>query len=206
MNFTSLADETAVKRTIEAVSSRGIKVELTENKQEALTKLQTLIPVGATVMTGASVTLKEIGFEELLKNGNHQWRNFKGEILAEKDPVKQSRMRKEGTLSDYFVGSVHAIAETGEIVVASATGSQFPSYSLSSSNVIWVAGIQKITPTLDSALQRIREFSLPMEDKHVKELGNSRGSFIGKILIFEREASFLRRKVTLILVKELLGF
>jgi len=32
------------------------------------------------------------------------------------------------------------------------------------------------------------------------------GSMIGKVLIFEREAAFLRRKVTLILVNEVLGY
>jgi hypothetical protein len=39
----------------------------------------------------------------------------------------------------------------------------------------------------------------------LKSLG-APGAMIGKLLIFEREAAFLQRKVTLILVNEVLGF
>ena len=206
MNFSSIPNDDIINNTIEAVASRGIKVELVNNKVEALEKLKTLIPAGATVMTAGSATLREIGFDDILIKGEQNWRNFKGELLAEKDIAKQWKMRKEATLCDYFIGSVHGIAETGEIVIASATGSQIPSYAYSSTNVIWIAGAQKITPTLESAIQRTREYTLPLEDKRIKDAGNTKGSYIGKLLIFERETPFLRRKVTLILVKEVLGF
>jgi LUD domain len=115
-------------------------------------------------------------------------------------------MRMQGTLAEYFLGSVNAIAETGELVFASATGSQLPAYAYSSRNVIWVAGAQKIAPTLEDALRRIREYVLPMEDQRQKGSGNKSGSFIGRILIFEREPAYLRRNLVLILVNEVLGF
>ena len=137
-----------LQKTIEAIRIRGVTVTLVEKKESALTQLQALIPAGATVMTGASITLQQIGFTALLMGKKHPWRNFKDEILAEKDPAKQAALRKQGTLADYFLGSVHAIAETGEILTARATGSQLPAYAFSSRHVIWVAGTQKITPTL----------------------------------------------------------
>ncbi len=105
-----------------------------------------------------------------------------------------------------FLGSVNAIAETGELVFASATGSQLAPYAYSSRNIIWVAGAQKITPTLDEALRRVRDYVLPLEDQRQKSVGNAAGSFIGRILIFEREPAYLRRSLTLILVNEALGF
>ena len=206
MNYNTLPNPDHLQKTIEAIRTRGVTVTLVETKESALTQLQALIPAGATVMTGASVTLQQIGFEALLMGGKHPWRNFKDEILAEKDPARQAALRKQGTLADYFLGSVHAIAETGEIIIASATGSQLPAYAFSSSNVIWVAGTQKITPTVETALQRVRDYVLPLEDQHMKQLyGNEAGSFIGKLLIFEREAPYLRRNVNL-LVNEVLGF
>jgi L-lactate utilization protein LutC len=190
---------------MEAVKARGITVELVETKEAALARLQTLIPAGAVVMTGGSVTLTQIGLNALLISGNHPWRNFKADLLAEKDPAKQSAMRLQGTLAEYFLGSTNAIAETGELVFASATGSQLPAYAFSSRNVIWVAGAQKIVPTLDDALRRVREYVLPMEDQRQKDMGNKGGSFIGRILIFEREPAYLQRKLVLILVNEVLG-
>jgi L-lactate utilization protein LutC len=188
------------------VKARGIAVELVEKKEDALAKLEKMIPSGSTVMTPGSVTLQQIGFEELLKSGKHPWRNFKAEILAEKDPVRQTVLRKEATLSEFYVGSVNAIAESGEIVIASATGSQLSPYAFSSRNVIWVAGAHKIVPTLEDAIRRVREYALPLEDQRMKSVGISAGSFIGKILIFEREAAYLRRNVTLLLVNEVLGY
>ena len=206
MSYTALPDPDQLQRTIEAVKARGIKVELVETKEAALARLQALIPAEAVVMTGGSVTLTQIGLDELLISGSHPWRNFKADLLAEKDPVKQSAMRLQGTLAEYFLGSVNAIAETGELVFASATGSQLPAFAFTSRNVIWVAGAQKIAPTLDEALRRVREYVLPMEDQRQKNAGNKNGSFIGRILILEREPSYLRRNLTLILVNQVLGF
>jgi hypothetical protein len=77
-------------------------------------------------------------------------------------------------------------------------------YAYSSQNVIWVAGAQKITPSLEDAIRRIREHSLPTEDQNAKNAG-APGSFIGKLLIFEREAAYLKRNVVLLIVNEVLG-
>jgi len=155
-------------------------------------------------MTGASITLQQIGFEEVLISKAHPWVNLKDELLAEKDPARQAELRRKSILAEYFLGSVHAIAETGEIVIASATGSQLPSYAFSSPNVIWVAGAQKITPTLDDAIRRVREYNFPRENQRMKDMGYP-GSMIGKLLIFERESPYLNRHITLILVKEAVG-
>ena len=193
-----------VEKTMAAVRERGIKAELVETKEAALARVKELIPAGATIYNGASITLAQIGFDELLKTGNHPWRNLKGEALAEKDMARQMQLRRQGVLADYYLGSVHAIAATGEIVVASATGSQLAAYAYSSSNILWVAGAQKITPSLQEAIQRVREHSLPTEDQNAKNAGRP-GSFIGKLLIFEREADYLRRNLRLILVNEILG-
>ncbi|HTR80494.1 MAG TPA: lactate utilization protein [Bacteroidota bacterium] len=206
MNFNLLPAMDRVEKTISALKDRGVSAHLVESKEAALKMIRTAIPSGASVMTAASVTLKQVGFEDVLKTGDHPWKNLKGEILAEKDPAKQSVLRKQATLADYYLGSVHAIAETGEVVIASMSGSQISSYAYSSKNIIWVAGTQKIVPSLDDAIRRVREYVLPLEDEHMKSLGNKNGSSIGKLLIFEREAPHLRRSVTLVLINEILGF
>ncbi len=206
MSFSSLANEQTIAKTVEAVSARGVSVEVVDTRINALARVKALIPAGSTVQTGASLTLREIGFEDLLVSKDHPWQNLKDAILAEKDPARQTLLRRQATLADYFLGSVHAISQTGEIVVASMTGSQLGSYAYAARNVIWVAGAQKITATLDEAIRRVREYVLPHEDERMrKSSGGKMGSMIGKLLIFEREAPFLARRVTLLLVKESLG-
>ncbi len=206
MTYDTLPAPERIQRAVESVNARGIHAELVETKEAALERVKTLIEPGCKVMTGGSVTLKQIGFEEILISGNHPWRNFKADLLAEKDPVRQSAMRREGTLVEFYLGSVNALAETGELVFASGSGSQLPAYAFNSRNVIWVAGAQKITPTLDDALRRVREYVLPLEDQRQKDLGNKAGSRINKILIIEGEPAYMRRNLTLILVNQVLGF
>jgi hypothetical protein len=206
MAYDILPAPETIQRAVESVNARGIHTVLVETKEAALERVTVLIPPGSVVMTGGSVTLKEIGFEDILVSGEHPWRNFKADLLAEKDPVKQSALRRQGTLAEYYLGSVNAIAESGELVFASGSGSQLPAYAFTSRNVIWVAGAQKIAPTLEDALRRVREYVLPLEDQRQKSLGNKAGSHINRILIIEGEPAYLRRNLTLILVNQVLGF
>lgn len=206
MAYDSLPEPERVQRTLESVNARGIHAELVETKEAALERTKELIPPGALVMTGASVTLQQIGFEAILISGDHPWRNFKADLLAETDPVKQAALRRQGTLAEFYLGSVNALAETGELVFASGSGSQLPAYAYTSRNVIWVAGTHKITPTLEDAFRRIHEYVLPLEDQRQRSVGNRAGSQINKMLIIEREPAYVRRNLTLILVNERLGF
>jgi hypothetical protein len=186
-----------------SLKSRNIDVELLKDRGEALRRITELIPDGAEIMMGSSKTLSEIGFLGLVKSGREGWRNLKESINNVTEPERRYELRSKSTLSQYFLGSVHAVAETGEVVVASNTGSQLPSYVYNSPNVIWVVGTQKVVPTLDMALKRIWEYCLPLEDNTMKASGQH-GSIIGKLLIFEREVSHFR-KIRMLLVEEKLG-
>ena len=95
-----------IQQTIAALEKRGVKVHAVETGAEALDRVNQLIPAGASVMTGASKTLQQIGFEDLLKAGKHPWVNLKDDVLAEKDLAKQAHLRRQSTMADYFLGSV----------------------------------------------------------------------------------------------------
>jgi hypothetical protein len=205
MRWTTLPDRATVERTISALGQRNIHAQSAGDEKEALARLVDLIPAGADVMTGASRTLDQIGFTDMLKSGEHRWKNVKAEMLAEPDPVKQLELRERATLSEYFVGSAQAVTQAGEVVIASASGSQISAYAYGAKNMIWVVGTQKIVPTLEDALRRVREYTLPLEDQRMKSLGYP-GSFLGKTLIFEKEGSQRGRKIYLIFVEKPLGF
>lgn len=172
---------------------------------DALAKIKELIPEGASVMNGSSVTLEQIGFVDYLKSDEHKWNNLHAGIVAEKDPVKQHVLRKLALLADFYLGSVHAMAETGEFIIASNTGSQLPHVVFSSDNLIFVVGQQKIVPDLPAAMKRLEEHVVPMENQHMTEKYGV-GTQLNKIVIFKGESSYSKRKINIILVKENLGF
>lgn len=205
MNYAALASQTTVDTTAAALRANNVEVFVVNGSHNALAKIKEFIPSGASVMNGSSRTLEQIGFVDYLKAGSHGWKNLHEGILAEKDPAKQSQLRKQAVLSDYYLGSVHALAETGEFVIASNTGSQLPHIVFTSPNLIFVVSTQKIVPTLPDAMKRLYEHVIPLEDERMKGL-YGKGTYPSKIVTFNRENPITGRKVRMILVNEKLGF
>lgn len=204
MNFNTLASEETISKTIDAITKRNVTVHRAKTKADALELIKTLIPAQSPVMSGSSTTLNEIGFTDLMISGNHSWKNVKADIVAETDPAKQTELRQRSVLAPYFLGSVHALTEDGQALVASASGSQIPSYAYTSDNVIWVAGTQKIVPTLAEAMKRVTDYVFPLEDDRMQKAMGF-GSTIAMWWVFEKSI-LPNRKYHLILVDEVLGF
>jgi L-lactate utilization protein LutC len=200
-----LATKETVDKTVKALAAKNIETVVVKNKAEALDAIKKLIPQGASVMNGSSVTLEQIGFVEYLKSGTHGWNNMHAAVLAEKDPAKQATLRKQAALSDYYLGSVHALTTAGEFIVASNTGSQLPHIVFTSPNLIFVVSTKKIVPTLPDAMKRLEEYVVPLEDKHMMEKFGV-GTALNKIVIFKNENPRLGRIVHMILVEEDVGF
>jgi len=204
IDYTTPASAERVSQTAAAVEARGIKVKVVDSAAAALDSVRSLIPSGATIMTGASKTLQQIGLEKILTEKDHPWVNLKDEMLAQTDPALQMELRMKSILSPYYLGSVQAITENGEIIIASASGSQLPAYAFSSRNVIWVAGTQKIVPTLQDALDRLHNYSLPKENERA-QAAYGMNSVLAKILIVAQEPPMMQRSINLILVNEPVG-
>ena len=156
MDYAALASQQIIDQTLEALKARNVLPQFVQNKTEAMEAIKKLIPAGATVMTGSSTSLNQIGFVDLLKSDQHPWNNLKDAIVAETDPAKQNELRRQSSLAEYFLGSVHALTVSGELLIASASGSQLGPYAFTSDNVIWVVGAQKsslrlMTPSSVSA-------------------------------------------------------
>src|SRR6266404_5059438 len=105
MKYNELATKTSLEKTVAAMKEKGYEPIVVKTKSEALAKIKEIIPDGASVMNGASVTLEQIGFIDYLKSKHHKWNNLHEGIVAEKDPVKQTELRKKSVLSDYYLGS-----------------------------------------------------------------------------------------------------
>jgi L-lactate utilization protein LutC len=205
MRYDQLASDISVATTAKGLAERGMAAEVLSNGAAALARIKELIPKGVTVMNGSSVTLEQIGFVEYLKSGEHGWNNLHAGILAENDKEKRAALRQQSSLSEYYLGSVHALAETGEFLIASNTGSQLPHIVFTSANLVYVVSTKKIVPTLADAFNRLDEHVIPLEDKHMMDLYKVH-TFPSKTVVVRRENPMMGRKVTVLLVAEDLGF
>lgn len=205
MDYTTLAPQEMIDATIENLAQRAIKASIAQTKEQALEIIKTMIPAGASVMNGSSVTLEQIGFVDYLASGAHQWNNLHAAVLAEKDQARQAVLRKQAILSDWYLGSAHAVAQTGEMVFGSNSGSQLPHILYTSPNVLLVISTKKIVPTLRDALDRLESFVVPLEDQRMRQKYNV-GTALNKEVIFRGENPKSGRNIHAIFVKESLGF
>jgi len=200
--YTALASEASLETAAQNLTENGMTAHIVESAADARRLALELMPDGAEVFTAASKTLEEIGLLDAIENST-RLRSVRA-TLKEMDMATQwDEMRALGARPDVVVGSVQAVTEQGQVVAASASGSQLGPYVGGAGKVIWVVGSQKIVPTLDDAMRRVEEYALPLEDARAR-LAYGQGSFIGKVLTFHRE--YMPDRINVILVREKLGF
>ncbi len=205
MAYDTLASEDTITRTLEALAARHFKPEHAATGEVALARIRELIPAGASLMNGASRTLEQIGFVDLLKEKTHDWNNLHDAIIEETDEARRAELRAHAVVSDWYLGSAHAITEDGQIHIASNSGSQLPHLAFTSPNIVLVVGTHKIVKDLAEAGQRLNERIIPLEDERMKEVYGY-GTAHMKTLILHGENPAIGRNVHLILVDEVLGF
>jgi L-lactate utilization protein LutC len=201
--WTKIPSAANLNKTVEALKKRNLSVIVLDSKAHALQKLKEMIPAGAEVMTGSSTTLQQIGFTDYYLSGKNPWKCLATEIRDENDGEKRAALRRKSVTADYFLGSVGAVAETGELVAVDQSGSRVGAYPFAAKKVILVVGYQKITPNLEEAMRRIREYVFYLEDERAKKAYGIGTSF-GKWVIIERE--IVKDRISILIVKEPLGF
>ncbi|MDD4954055.1 MAG: lactate utilization protein [Candidatus Omnitrophica bacterium] len=185
------------------------------DKKEAADRILEIIPGDASVGLSGSVTLEEIGIIKALEaRGTNVFNQYRPGVSREEG----LDLRKKGARADYYLTSANAISEKGELVFFSAYGQRIAGIS-SAKNLIVVCGINKITPNLEEALQRARQYATPLNCKRLnwasaclkdgicrKEicLLPDYKRMCSQVLVIEAETAPERVKV--ILVGEKLGF
>ena len=196
------ADEAAILRTVAALQSRNVEAVVAENGDDARQKLIAMIPDGAEVFKSTSETLDTIGYSDYF-NQTDRYKSLNREMAAETDREQQRELRRLASVAEYYIGSVHAVAETGEVIVASGSGSQLGAYVYGAKQVVWVVGVQKICPSLTEAIARVRGFSVERHHQWAEESGRTAGP-MGKLMIFENEQA--PGRIRMVLIKEAVGW
>ncbi len=200
--FAQLASEEQIAETVQALEAHGIQAVVFETGEEARNYVLDLIPSGAEVYNSPSRTLELIGLAEEIEHPT-RFQSVRARLHLLDRVTQREEMRKLGASPDVLVGSVHAITEQGEIMIASAVGSQLGPAASGAGAVIWVVGTQKLVRTLEDGFRRIREHSLPLESERTQRV-YGQASAINKLLIVNGEA--YPGRITIVLVKQNLGF
>jgi hypothetical protein len=200
--FTDPAPAQRLERAAAALTANNFAVEVLDDAAAARTRIKDLIPEDASVFTGASETLRLSGIDEDINNsGRYDAVRQRG--LAMDRATQLAEIWRLMSTPDVIVGSVHAVTETGSLVIASASGSQLPGYAGGAARVIWVVGAQKVVPDLSTALRRVEDHCLPLENGRAMEV-YGRPSALNRILILNAEPH--PGRATVLLLREAIGF
>lgn len=139
------------QHVIETIGQHNLTGTYCETKEDALTHALSLIPEDGSVSCGGSVTLQALGLRPALKEGGFRFLDPRaGETAADK-----ARIAVEAMSADCYFMSANAIAESGEIVNADGIGNRVAALAYGPKRVVLIAGINKVVPTLEAAIQRV---------------------------------------------------
>ena len=200
--FAGLASAERIATAAAALRRNGIGSHVTGSGAEARRLVSSLLPDGAEVYNNTSQTLEAIGVaDDIERSGRYQPLRLR---LYRMDREMQRReMRTLAASPDYVVGSVHALTETGSLLIGSASGSQLGPLVSGAAHVIFVIGGQKIVGDVETGMRRIYEYCYPLEDARARRAYGV-PSGVNNILIINKVMA--PGRVTAIIVKERLGF
>ena len=201
-SFAEPATAPRLERAAAALAAHGFTVEILNDAAAARVRIKDLIPAGASVFTGASETLRLAGIEEDINAGG-RYDVIRARGQAMNRATQLAEIWRLMSTPDVIMGSVHAVTETGSLVIASASGSQLPGYAGGSLRAIWVVGAQKVVPDLSTALRRVEEHCLPLESGRAMTV-YGKPSAINRLLILNAEPQPGRGIV--LLLREAIGF
>ena len=145
--------ETMVKK----FAARNMDAFYCATGQEAVKKVQELIPGGSSVTWGGSVTLAETGILDALKEGPYGCIDR----ASAKTPEEARALYGKIVCADYFLTSTNAFTADGELVNIDGNGNRVACLISGPAHVIVVAGMNKMAGDLKEAVGRVHNVAAP---------------------------------------------
>ena len=146
------------EEAVKNLNRRGFCAEFFPALSDAVERVLELVPPGATVGLGGSVTTRESGVVDLLKARGHTL--FDHYTASNRE--ESMEIRRKQLTSDVFLTSTNALTLKGELVNLDGTGNRVGSMIFGPRAVIVMAGMNKITEDLDEALRRVKNYASPI--------------------------------------------
>ena len=174
--------EQRAKTAVNNLQKKNINAQYVSSRQEALTTLLEMIPAGAMVARGDSVTIDQIGIiPELRKRKQNRLidpieRDADGLYVIPKFEQRK-KIARETFSADIFLVGTNAVTLDGKLVNIDAWGNRVSATIFGPEKVVIVAGVNKIVKDVNEALERIHNVAAPMNAKwhylkhHFEEYG-----------------------------------
>ncbi len=147
-----------IEKTVKNLTKNNMQPFVVDKKQDVLPLLKTLIPKGATVGVGGSVTLNEVGVIDLLRNGDYDFYDRYADGLTREQTVK---IMKQALTADCFITSSNAVTESGALYNVDGNGNRVAAFVFGPDSVIVIIGVNKIVKDVDAAIKRVKEIAAP---------------------------------------------
>ena len=150
--------ETAAETLSKNLDKRGMEAYYVDNGEEALKMALRFVTPGSSVSWGGSMSINEIGLIPALKASDC--------VVLDRTVPKTDEEKKEFfskvAVCDYYFMSTNALTMGGELVNIDGNGNRVASLIFGPSNVIVIAGMNKVTDNLEAAIARARNTAAPM--------------------------------------------
>ena len=145
-------------KVAEALNKRYFEAYYCSDRAEALEKILELIPQDHVVSWGGAATVDKLGVKEALRQ--------RGQAVIDRDTAKDAQERqqmlKQALTCDTFLMGSNAISADGQLVNIDGTGNRVAALCFGPTQVVVVAGMNKVAGDLDGAMRRAREVAAPM--------------------------------------------
>ncbi len=147
-----------VEKVFAALRRNNITPIYAETAADAVKIVEDMLPAGASIRTGGSVSLTESGVWELINSAKYNFvdRNRQGITPDEREEVYKSTIG-----CDYYFCSVNALTENGEIVNVDGNCNRISAIAFGPRKVILVVGKNKLVPDLNAAFVRVKRIAAP---------------------------------------------
>lgn len=135
-----------------------------ETKDDALELVKKLIPEGAVVTHGGSVTLAEVGVTELLGSGNYEYLD-RSRCVTRED---LQELYRKSFGADVFLTSSNAVTMNGELYNVDGNANRVANIAFGAKKVIVIVGVNKIVENLDEAVLRVKQIAAPLNAKRLE--------------------------------------
>ena len=125
---------------------------------EAVQKVSSLIADGSSVTWGGSMTIRDIGIPQALKQRGTLEVLDRDELTDRSEVVK---IYERAFSADVYLSSANAISEDGVIVNIDGNGNRVAAITWGPKRVIFVIGMNKVAQTVEAALSRARSTASP---------------------------------------------
>lgn len=146
---------------IKNLKSRHFEAYYCDSKEEALEKVLSLIPEGSLVGWGGAMSAQQVGVMNALCAGNYK---VIDRDLAQ-SPEQREQLMRDCLGADFFLTGANAISMDGQMVNIDGYGNRCAAIIYGPQNVIVIAGMNKVTDDLDSAILRARTVAAPMNQQ-----------------------------------------